>query len=254
MKTYVISMPHSKERREYINSILEDIEFDFFDGISPSDKEFEVIKKLYSPENTKKYKGYYLTDGELGCFASHYFLWKKCVELDEPILILEDNIEVNDNFLVGINLSPKLIEKYKIIKIANSFKQKYIFIERINDILSIISFRRVGAGTQGYYISPEIANVYLSNMKDFYEPVDNYMEKEWFHKVIVYSLWPNIVNRKNTKSVIGQRKVKLKLPLHEKLLLEIRKGIIKLKIKAFSFKKKRMLGKTIIFKEEDQKK
>ena len=30
---------------------------------------------------------------EMGCFASHYLLWEKCVELDEPIMILEDDVE-----------------------------------------------------------------------------------------------------------------------------------------------------------------
>ena len=30
---------------------------------------------------------------EMGCFASHYLLWKKCVELNEPIVILEDDVE-----------------------------------------------------------------------------------------------------------------------------------------------------------------
>ena len=30
-----------------------------------------------------------------GCFLSHYSLWKKCVELKEPILILEHDVEFN---------------------------------------------------------------------------------------------------------------------------------------------------------------
>lgn len=30
--------------------------------------------------------------GVIGCFYSHYNLWKKCVELDEPIFIFEDDV------------------------------------------------------------------------------------------------------------------------------------------------------------------
>ena len=33
-----------------------------------------------------------LSPGEQGCFFSHYRLWQKCVELDEPIAIWEDDI------------------------------------------------------------------------------------------------------------------------------------------------------------------
>ena len=34
-----------------------------------------------------------IAHAEMGCFASHYLLWKKCVELGEPIMILEDDTE-----------------------------------------------------------------------------------------------------------------------------------------------------------------
>ena len=33
-----------------------------------------------------------LVPGVIGCFYSHYRLWEKCIELDEPILIFEDDI------------------------------------------------------------------------------------------------------------------------------------------------------------------
>jgi GR25 family glycosyltransferase involved in LPS biosynthesis len=33
-----------------------------------------------------------LRPGVIGCFYSHYRLWQRCVELDEPILIFEDDV------------------------------------------------------------------------------------------------------------------------------------------------------------------
>jgi glycosyl transferase, family 25 len=42
-----------------------------------------------------------LRPGVIGCFYSHYRLWQKCVELDEPIFIFEDDvIFVNDYYPV----------------------------------------------------------------------------------------------------------------------------------------------------------
>lgn len=38
-----------------------------------------------------------LTKGEIGCVLSHYKLWRKCVELNEPILILEDDVNILDD-------------------------------------------------------------------------------------------------------------------------------------------------------------
>ena len=51
--------------------------------IDPHD---EKIRKLMSP-------------GVRGCFYSHYRLWQKCVELNEPIIIFEDDIVVRRSFL-----------------------------------------------------------------------------------------------------------------------------------------------------------
>jgi GR25 family glycosyltransferase involved in LPS biosynthesis len=41
-----------------------------------------------SKKQTKKFK----RPGVLGCFYSHYRLWQKCLELNEPIFIFEDDV------------------------------------------------------------------------------------------------------------------------------------------------------------------
>jgi GR25 family glycosyltransferase involved in LPS biosynthesis len=40
-----------------------------------------------------------LRPGVIGCFYSHYRLWQKCVELNEPILIFEDDVIFERNFI-----------------------------------------------------------------------------------------------------------------------------------------------------------
>lgn len=37
--------------------------------------------------------------GVIGCFYSHYRLWQKCVELNEPIFIFEDDVIFERNFI-----------------------------------------------------------------------------------------------------------------------------------------------------------
>lgn len=39
-------------------------------------------------------------DSVAGCFLSHYTLWKRCVELKEPIMILEHDVEFNDKVII----------------------------------------------------------------------------------------------------------------------------------------------------------
>jgi glycosyl transferase family 25 len=52
-------------------------------GIKGPDKASDNIEE----ENPKA-----CTPGVKGCFYSHYRLWQKCVELNEPIIIWEDDI------------------------------------------------------------------------------------------------------------------------------------------------------------------
>ncbi len=40
-----------------------------------------------------------LTKAEIGCFLSHFLLWVICVELDQPIVILEHDAVMVNNYL-----------------------------------------------------------------------------------------------------------------------------------------------------------
>lgn len=42
--------------------------------------------------------------GSVGCYLSHFTLWKKCIELNEPILIMEDDIDFANNFMEKLEI------------------------------------------------------------------------------------------------------------------------------------------------------
>lgn len=44
-----------------------------------------------------------MSESEKACFASHYLLWQECVRLNEKILILEDDIVFNKEFIEHLN-------------------------------------------------------------------------------------------------------------------------------------------------------
>lgn len=124
-----------------------------------------------------------LSDGEKACFASHYRLWQECVKLNEPIMILEDDVEFSDEFL---NHGEEYIDElskseYEYIRIL------YIFDKRLY-LLSggggyYLSFEKL-AGTQGYILKPSGAKKFISKAKFIYMPVDDYMDKFYKHKVL----------------------------------------------------------------------
>lgn len=55
---------------------------------SKTDENNNTTRSPYAVKESAKFK----RPGVLGCFYSHYRLWKKCIELNEPIFIFEDDV------------------------------------------------------------------------------------------------------------------------------------------------------------------
>lgn len=220
MKVFVISLKSSTERRKSIKNKLESIRFTFFDAVNLNDDPDNFIFSLYNPNKTKKYKGYFLESSEIGCFASHISLWKKCVELNEAILIMEDNIDIDKDFEEKIHLLEELGNKYGILKIHNTFDRRYKVFENIDLINKVVSNFKGGCGTLAYVITPKAAQKYLDSVQGFFEPVDDFIENEWRTKQTVYTLMPYLVSRANITSTIGKRKIKINGSIKDKFNAE----------------------------------
>ena len=119
MKTYVINLSDRKDRMElfesqktvgtpnygYVGRSLNSLEYERFDAVDGSKLTYQQLKKLgYDTDSNwiDPIHSTHLTSGEVGCFLSHYNLWKKCIELNVPLCILEDDAVVPDLSLIHI--------------------------------------------------------------------------------------------------------------------------------------------------------
>jgi GR25 family glycosyltransferase involved in LPS biosynthesis len=95
LKGYVITITALKESVDISNRLIEsgkkfgfpDIEI--FDAITPKDKPKELFKQETLNPSEFLSNTYSRLQPLMCCFLSHYFLWKKCIELNEPIAIFE---------------------------------------------------------------------------------------------------------------------------------------------------------------------
>lgn len=86
-------------------------------------------------------------------------------------------------------------------------------------------------------LSPCVAGSLTNNIKDFINPVDDYIEKVWLHNFKVLSVYPSLVFRTDIQSTIGgKRKHKERLTVLNKIKLEIFKVFKKLNIEFFGKK------------------
>ena len=114
MKKLVINLDVRQDRREHFeknNSWLTD--YTFFDAVNGRHITHEQMKANGFSINHQwrdPYKHRRITKGEVGCFLSHYSVWQRVIQLNEPVLILEDDCILNEE-LYDEALYTKMIEE-----------------------------------------------------------------------------------------------------------------------------------------------
>ncbi len=223
MKTYVINLKRSIERRERIEKALDDakINFEFIEAIDSSHPNFLYSERRNNILSRRRF-GYKLLENEVACFASHHRAWEKCLELKTPILVLEDNCDLLPDFHSNIHLFDDLAQKYNFLKLAATNKKAFVNIESINPTINIVRYKKKACGIMGYIITPKAAFQFINNVGEFIEPVDNYMEKPYKHGISTYTINPDLVKRADIPSEIGnKRKDKTGITLWNKLYIEL---------------------------------
>jgi len=181
-KTFIIhlskiepSLQSALQLQKDLKSI--DIDAELFEGAYGSEAE-----KLVQQENRKvhniNFKGHDIDErginkalrpGVIGCFYSHFWLWKKCAELNEIICIFEDDVKIIrplipvkfDDILITV-LGARKNRKYKHYLESPSGEPKAE--EYLNSSMP---------GTPGYMVSPVGARKLLECYKNTFLPSDN---------------------------------------------------------------------------------
>lgn len=113
--------------------------------------------------------------GVKGCFYSHFRLWEKCIELDEPIMIWEDDIEIRRGYI------PVEWDDILVLAIGHPAKSsKYLeWFENpdIENPKSIIFGNASMPGCCGYAIKPHAAKTLVTTYANTYLPADNAINK-----------------------------------------------------------------------------
>lgn len=113
--------------------------------------------------------------GVIGCFYSHYTLWKKCAELNEPVMIFEDDVKFYRGWhpvdwegvlILSLGKSSFLNEPYKT------------YLESPTGSPQPMPWRQFSMpGASGYAIKPDTALKLCKFYRDYFYPADNAINK-----------------------------------------------------------------------------
>lgn len=214
---YVISLKKSNERREYIANQFnaQNIDFIFFDAIDGGDKSNPLLKRYNYPKRLWLTSGKMPTNGEVGCYASHYSLWEKCVEINKPIIVVEDDAKIYPNAEKTKAVVAEKVQKYGFLRLESVIRGESILLEQGADYNICYMSDNFG-GTRAYAIAPWAAKKLLNGSKRWSLPVDNYIGASYFHHVESYHLDPNFAEDTRAFETTIQSNDEIKTPLYRK--------------------------------------
>jgi len=112
--------------------------------------------------------------GLIGCFYSHFLLWKKCAELDKPIIIMEDDNVLTRPFI------PVEWQDVLILVLGHPAKSRYfqhLLKNPTGNPRAIYYNRSSMPGACGYALKPCGAKKLVETYKNTYLPADNCINK-----------------------------------------------------------------------------
>lgn len=211
MKIVVISLVSSEQRRASAKKQLEELglEFEFLDAVDGRTSAHPLLSK-YDEKKFLIHYGRPASRGELGCYASHYLAWQHCCDLKEPLLILEDDFTLTDQFAAALESCRQLIAEYGYIRLQQTRKSKATFENKVGDF-TLVKYTKAPQGGLCYALTPEVARSFINHSERFIYPLDVFVRHFWIHKIPLFGLTPYTADggELSTESIIGKR-VKVK--------------------------------------------
>jgi glycosyl transferase family 25 len=194
---YIINLSHRQDRRKRASEQLErtGADFKFFPAINRSEgqKYFSGINRLICFLSL----GRQPSDGEIGCYASHLALWKKCVELNHPIVVMEDDFLADDSFLAALEVVTDKIDSYEFIRLDSlkrgRFKDHHVVTITEHRSFAIDYMRRVPLNATAYALNPDAARRLILASHKFTCPTDNFFQRTWAHKQPMFVIRPESI-------------------------------------------------------------
>ena len=116
---FVISLKRSKDRQDLFdkNNSKYITNYTYHNAV---DGNLLLINNLDSNIFTKGSQKY--SNGAIGCALSHLQLWEKCIELNRPILIMEDDAIVNHDFMNHLNTVKNILpDDWDILQLTYNY-------------------------------------------------------------------------------------------------------------------------------------
>lgn len=222
VKIYVINLKRSTDRRQRVIDNLGNLKvpFAFFDAIDGRSTLPDDLEPLLDHNHRKWFRSRPLSPGERGVYASHFRLWQKCVELNEPIIVMEDDFLPTEFFTSALAIVPSLIDnRYEYLRLEAQ-DRGFSPIESDGSYQTVL-WHDNSKGARAYAISPSGAKKLIDGNRRWLCAVDNQIGESYRTKLVCAGLLPyavyNPADFETTIQIGGKTKVKVVFKLTREL-------------------------------------
>lgn len=206
MKAYIINLDNARDRRESMESQVQNsgLIYEFIpavDGRSIPVSLLSIIRQEHS---------YSVTPGEIGCSLSHLMVYKALVSTDDDCaLVLEDDISLPDDISKFVNEIEKTIPKNSpcvyLLSHVNHYNGKSIF-----NLSNGHSVHRVynAAFSHAYIINKSAARILLNQLFPIWCVADQWQTFSEFGFIQLFGVIPEYVSTNmeyESATTIGNR-------------------------------------------------
>lgn len=154
----------------------------------------------------RRNKGRALSRGEIGCYASHYSIWRDMIARGVPqAIVLEDDTVVDWAYLERLartDLHAIGIDYLRLYAKRPTWQRvvRGDFLQHSRTVVELIG---LAYGTQGYAITLEGARRLAEHCRTVRRPIDDEMDRSWAHGVRNLALVPAPILEATMASDIG---------------------------------------------------
>ena len=192
MKSFVITIMDNPRSVEVAKRCIESgkkfgIEVEHHEGFTPKDNPEQMMIDKGIDYSKFKDSTYSRQEPCMAAFLSHRECWKKAIELDEPVLVLEHDAV----FTAPI---PKIDIPFKVISFGKPSYGAYRVSKKEGIFLMYSKPGGYMPGAHGYLVSPRGAKILVKKSYTHAEPTDIYLCNHNFPWICESYPWPIVAD------------------------------------------------------------
>ncbi len=181
---FVVSLERSPERYAFMARQLQDLGIPFRKVSAVDGKKLimEELQQIYDPELTQKNIGRLITKEEIGCYLSHWKIYKIMTEENLPeALVLEDDVVLDKDIIPILKAWDRMPPDCRLLQMGTSWKiesrkkNRFSHLGNIHFPLDYIAVRNydICYGTMAYIIRRSLASELLELLLPIKLPIDD---------------------------------------------------------------------------------